>query len=141
MTPQRERRPWAAVNPARGMTSSEGMGGRTFSRNIRMNTPTWPMRSIREGIQESMAEWWRSGGERGTCETSRRGMSGPAALRVACGIGEAGFGEASFSQEAGVAVAAGEAIRGGIVAAVGKGIVHAELGSAADDLGFGKVDE
>src|SRR5688572_26598840 len=125
MTPQRERRPWAAVNPARGITSSEGMGGSTFSRNIRMRTPTWPMRSIREVIQESMAEWWRSRGERGTCETSRRGMSGPAALRVAGRIGEAGFGEALFAQEAGVAVAAGEAGGGGVVAAVGEGVIDA----------------
>jgi hypothetical protein len=39
MQPRSERSPFRAANPASGMMSSDGMGGNTFSRNIRSARP------------------------------------------------------------------------------------------------------
>src|SRR2546421_7530971 len=60
---------------------------------------------------------------------------------IARRVRHAGFGEAFFTEEATVAAAAGAALRVGVVAAVGHGVVDAEVEAAADDLGFGEVDE
>ena len=53
-------------------------------------------------------------------------------LSAACGVGEVGFGEALFPQQAGVAEAAGAPVGLGFVAGPGQCKVHSELDPASD---------
>ena len=46
--------PRAAENPASGMISSEGTGGKTFSANMRSATPMLPVRSTSATIQSNI---------------------------------------------------------------------------------------
>ena len=62
-------------------------------------------------------------------------------LYVMHGISYSGFAEAFESQETGIAVAAGETSGRGIVTAVGKRKIHAEVDGFADDFRFGKFDQ
>src|SRR5262245_26185112 len=56
-------------------------------------------------------------------------------------VGDAVFREAAATQQARVAVAAGQTVGGRIVAGERHRVVHAELQTAPDDLGLGHSDE
>ena len=58
---------------------------------------------------------------------------------IACRIGQAGRLEAGAAKQAGVAAAAGGAVRGGVVAGVRQRVIDAQAVAQPDDLGLGQT--
>src|SRR5687768_6227668 len=113
----------------------EAMGGR---RRRASQVRGWEHQGMveegrREGAKGERAMGrWRDGRKRGDLRRGGIGLTVRGRrtrrcdwLRVAGGVGEAGFGEAFLAQQAGVAVAAGEAGGGGVVAAMSEGVIDA----------------